>query len=48
MGMMDKVSATLHDLVGKKNADQVKGTIKDASAQVKEAATHVRDALKGH
>jgi hypothetical protein len=60
MGVMDKVSAKLKDLLGQgKDTDKMKATVKDAGAHVKDAgeqvgdhlkdaATHIKDTLKGH
>jgi hypothetical protein len=53
MGVMDKVSAKLKDLLGQgKDTDKMKATVKDAGEhvgeQLKDAATHIKDTLKGH
>jgi hypothetical protein len=51
MGMMDTVTERLQGLLGKGKgngkSDEVKAAVKDAGEAVKEAAVHIKDALKG-
>ena len=52
MGMLDKVTQRIqslmgHDKSGEGKSDHVKTAVKEAGEQVKDAALHVKDALKG-
>jgi hypothetical protein len=52
MGILDKVTQRIQGLMGHGDAgegkgEQVKAAVKEAGEQVKDAALHVKDALKG-